>query len=137
MRYSARSEIIVEKIALPPDVRKGQPFDLRIVVNNTNKAAADEPGVVGGTLRVLERTSDQPVELSSQHVDLPPGKSVFTVRQQIDKPDFYTYEAQFIPDDPAADAMSQNNPRDHLHARTRQRPGAADRELQHEANTPN
>ena len=55
------------------------------------------------------RTSDQPIELSSQHVDLPPGKSVFTVRQEIDKPDFYTYEVQFIPDDPAADAMSQNN----------------------------
>ena len=109
VRYGTRSEIIVEKIAMPPDVRKGQPFDLRIVVNNTTEARPDEPGVVGGRLRVLERTSDQPVELSSQHVDLPPGKSVFTVRQQIDKPDFYTYEAQFIPDDPADDAMSQNN----------------------------
>ncbi|MBI2824628.1 MAG: VWA domain-containing protein [Planctomycetia bacterium] len=109
VRYGVRSEIIVEKVAIPPDVRKGQPFDLRIVVNNTNEARPGDPGVVGGTLRVSQRTSDQPNELSSQHVDLPPGKSVFTVRQQIDDPDFYTYEALFVPDDPAADAMSQNN----------------------------
>jgi len=109
IRYGARSEVIVEKVAVPPDVRKGQPFDLRIVVNNTNPEKLGEAGHVRGKLRVLQRTNDQPVELSSEAVDLPPGKSVFTVRQQIDDPDFYTYEAQFIPDDPAMDAMSQNN----------------------------
>jgi uncharacterized membrane protein len=109
VQYGTRSEIIVEKIAMPPDVRKGQPFDLRVVVNNTTEARPGESGIVGGRLVVSERTNDQPHELSSDHVELKPGKNFFTVRQQIDKPDFYTYEAQFIPDDPADDTMSQNN----------------------------
>ena len=52
VRYGSRSEIIVEKIALPPDVRKGQPFDLRIVVNNTNPPESGEQATVGGRLRV-------------------------------------------------------------------------------------
>ena len=30
-----RSEVAVEKVALPPDVRRGQPFELRVVLNNT------------------------------------------------------------------------------------------------------
>ncbi len=104
VRYLARSEVLVEKITVPPDIRKGQPFDLRVVVNNTN-----DTGTVGGRVRVLQRTSDQPIELSSEHVDLAPGKNVFNIRQEIDQPDFYTYEAQFVPDNPADDAMSQNN----------------------------
>ncbi|HEY2840408.1 MAG TPA: glutamine amidotransferase, partial [Pirellulales bacterium] len=109
IRYGARSEIIVEKVTVPPDIRKGQPFDLRIVVNNTNPEKLGEAGHVRGKLIVSQRTNDQPRELSREDVDLPPGKSRFTVRQQIDDPDFYTYEAQFIPDNPAMDAMSQNN----------------------------
>ena len=40
---------------------------------------------------------------------LPPGKKVFTIRQEIDQPNFYTYEARFIPDRPEDDAMPQNN----------------------------
>ena len=96
--------MLVEKITVPPDIRKGQPFDLRVVVNNTN-----ETGTVAGRLRVLKRTNDQPVELSSEQVALSPGKNVFTIRQEIDQPDFYTYEAQFVPENVADDAMSQNN----------------------------
>ena len=29
-----RAEVAVERVALPGDVRRGQPFDLRVVVNN-------------------------------------------------------------------------------------------------------
>ncbi len=104
VRYQTHSEVLVEKITVPSDIRKGQPFDLRVVVNNTN-----ESGTVAGRLRILERTSDQPIELSSQPVVLTPGKNVFAIRQQIEQPDFYTYEAQFTPENVADDAMSQNN----------------------------
>jgi len=104
VRYSVRSEVVVDKVSIPADVRKGQPFDLRVVVNNTNPT-----GHVPGRLRVMVRSGDQPTEISNEPVDLPPGKSVFTVRQEIAHPDFYTYEAQFVPTNPADDAMSQNN----------------------------
>ena len=40
---------------------------------------------------------------------LPPGKKVFTIRQKIEAPNFYTYEARFVPDRPEDDAMPQNN----------------------------
>ena len=38
-----------------------------------------------------------------------PGKRVFTVRETIEEVDFFTYEARFVPDDPAADTLPQNN----------------------------
>jgi len=107
--YGRRAEVMIEKLTLPPDVRKGEPFDLRVVVNNTSQPAAGESGVVSGRLRVTLRTSDQPVELSNDHVDLPPGKSVFTVTQKISQPEIYTYEAIFVPDNPADDTLTQNN----------------------------
>ena len=34
---------------------------------------------------------------------------MFTIQQEIDQPDFYTYEARFVADDAAADGMAQNN----------------------------
>ncbi len=104
IKYEQRSEVLVEKIAVPPDIRKGQPFDLRVYVTNTNAE-----GTVGGRLRVLQRTNDQPIELSSEHIVLKPGKNVFSVRRQIDEPNFYTYEGQFVPDNPADDVLTQNN----------------------------
>ena len=53
-----------------------------------------------GRLIVSQRTDDQPRVLSDQSIELPPGKRVFTLREQIDQPNFYNYEARFVPDDP-------------------------------------
>ena len=39
---------------------------------------------------------------------LEPGKRVFTIREQIEAPDFYNYQAEFIPDDIARDPVTQN-----------------------------
>ena len=38
-----------------------------------------------------------------------PGKRVFSLTQQIDAPAFYTYQARFIPADPAQDPVVTNN----------------------------
>src|SRR5215475_1505700 len=35
VRYSGRTDVAVEKLAVPPDVQSGQPFDLHVVLNNT------------------------------------------------------------------------------------------------------
>ncbi|HUY89526.1 MAG TPA: VWA domain-containing protein [Pirellulales bacterium] len=107
--YGSRSDVLVDKISRPPDVRKGQPFDLAVVLNNTSQPAEGESGVIPGKLIVSRRTDDQPLVLSEDHIELPPGKKVFTVREKIDQPNFYAYEARFVPDDPAADAMIENN----------------------------
>jgi uncharacterized membrane protein len=111
IRYRVRGEVIVDKVAIPADVRKGEPFDLRVVVTNTTEATEDDPGTVSGELLIYRKTDDQPTLLNTDdtRVTLPPGKQVFTIQQTIDTPDFYTYEARFVPDDPANDGMPQNN----------------------------
>lgn len=107
--YGSRSDVLVEKISRPPDVRKGQPFDLGIVLNNASQPAEGESGVIAGKLIVSRRTDDQPIVLTEEEIELPPGKKVYTIREKIEDPNFYAYEARFVPDDPAADAMIENN----------------------------
>jgi hypothetical protein len=120
VRYHNLAEVAVERVALPNDVRRGQPFDLRVVVNNMSEPSANRPGEVSGKLVIHQSTPEGTVLLGEQHVKLPPGKKVFSIRQQIDAPNFYTYEARFIPDRPEDDR---------LHASARQGAGALDRGL--------
>ena len=109
IRYQARAEVAVERVALPPDVRRGEPFDIRVVMSNTAQATAKDSGEVPGRL-VLSRTAGGRTDvLGDQPVVLPPGKKVFSIRQKIEAANFYTYEARFIPDRPEDDAMPQNN----------------------------
>ncbi|HVT30614.1 MAG TPA: VWA domain-containing protein [Lacipirellulaceae bacterium] len=103
-----RSDVAVEKIAMPPDVRRNQPFEVRVVVNNaTDSNGAGHP--IKGHMRIVRKAGDREETLVDEPTEIKPGKSVFPFRQTIDQSDFYTYEARFIPDDPAADAISQNN----------------------------
>jgi uncharacterized membrane protein len=106
---SARADVSVEKVAVPTNIRKGEPFDLRIVLNNSGVATNGNPGTVTGRLVVYERTSDAPQAISEQELTVAPGRHVYTIRRQIDQPDFYTYEAQFIPNQAGDDALRQNN----------------------------
>lgn len=103
----ARSDVALQRITLPPDVRRGQPFDLRVVVTRSSEADDEEPA--RGTLRIIRKTGQREEILADNAVELSPGKRVFSIREQIDRPDFYTYEARFLPDDPASDAVPQNN----------------------------
>ncbi len=107
IHLAARGEVAVEKLTVSNDVRRGQPFDLRVVLNNTTDG--EQGGAVRGRLRIVRRTGERETTMAEQEVELPPGKRVFSIRQQIDQPDFYTYEARFVPDNPADDAMPQNN----------------------------
>ncbi len=80
--YQARAEIIVERVAIPPDVRRGQPFDLRVVITNTAAPQGGDSGEVRGRL-VLSRSaggrtdvlSDEPVTFTPRQKSIyhPPG----------------------------------------------------------------
>ena len=107
--YRPRGEVAVEKVAIPSDVNRGQPFDLRVVVNNTAQPGQKGGGAVKGKLKVVRKTRDREEVLQEQNVSIPPGKQVYTLREEIDSPDFYTYEAVFTPDDRSQDALAQNN----------------------------
>lgn len=107
--YGVRPEVLVEKVTLPTDVRKGQPFDLRVVMNNTSPGKGDGAAGIRGKLIITEQGSEGSHVLSEESVVLPPGKKVFSVRREITEPDFYTYKARFVPEDPTQDAMQENN----------------------------
>ena len=98
-------------MTLPADVRRGQPFDLRVVLVNNTEVPEGEDGNVTGKLRIMRRTSQRETLLVESDVVVPPGKTVIvpSVPETINNPDFYRYEAIFVPDDPEADVMVQNN----------------------------
>jgi uncharacterized membrane protein/Mg-chelatase subunit ChlD len=102
---SARNEVSVEKVDLPAGVRSGQPFELRVVLNNESPDNTDATG----TLRIVRKAGNQEDLVTEQQVELPPGKRVFSIPVTIDQADFYTYEARFSALDPQSDSMPQNN----------------------------
>ena len=111
IRYPPRAEVAVEKVVLPPDVNRGQPFDLRVVLDNIAPPDAKN-AAVKGRLVITRKTQEHEEVLNpdekDQRITLEPGKHVFSQREKIDEPDFYTYEARFIPDDAAHDTITQN-----------------------------
>ncbi len=102
-----RPEVAVEKVVLPADVRQGAPFEARVVLNGGMPQAGDVP--VAGRLRVSRTVGDTSQLLVDQKATLTGGKQVFSFSEKLDSPDFYTYTARFLPDDPAADARAENN----------------------------
>lgn len=103
-----QTEVAVEKVAIPTEVYKSQPFDVRIVLNNLTQAGAEDSKEVSGKIQLIRRTGRQSNTIE-QPIVLAPGKQVFKLTQIIDKSDFYTYEAHFIPDPSSDDFLPQNN----------------------------
>ncbi|MCG8449749.1 MAG: VWA domain-containing protein, partial [Pirellulales bacterium] len=104
---AARSEVAVEKVDVPASARRGQPFELRVVLRNDAPEGSEQ--TVAGKLRMVRKAGDNEQTIVVQDVEIPPGKRVFTIPEEIYQPDFYTYEAHFTPEDAAADGMTQNN----------------------------
>ncbi|HYO26563.1 MAG TPA: VWA domain-containing protein [Lacipirellulaceae bacterium] len=102
-----RAETSVEKVDVPSGVRRGQPFDVRIVLSNESPDPNAPPAP--GRLRLIMKAGEREQTVADQAVSIAPGKQVLTIPQNIDQADFYTYEAVFIPDDAAADGLTQNN----------------------------
>lgn len=107
VRLEASSEILVEKVDLPADIRKGTPFEMRVVVNNYSDGSSAEP--VTGKIRVLQSVGNTESLLIEQSITLTEGKNVLPLRHMIDRPASYTYKAEFTPDSDKQDGLSQNN----------------------------
>ena len=102
-------DVAVEKITIPSEARRGTPFDVRIVLNNSRAESAASGPPASGRLRVFRRAGEREELISEQDVQVRPGKQVFSFREEINLPDFYTYEAHFVPDQAADDPMPQND----------------------------
>ncbi|KAA5542243.1 VWA domain-containing protein [Roseiconus nitratireducens] len=105
----AKSEVLVEKIDLPTDIRKGQPFEARIVVSNYADNAGSDAEPTKGKIRVKQKVGDNESILLEQDITLENGKNVFPLRHTIDRPAPYIYEAEFVPAGDDDDGLRQNN----------------------------
>lgn len=89
--YRYDNEVLVEKVSLPPDVKKGETVNINVVVR------ASAP--TRGKLQVNQNVDGSSVALDAMPVELQRGVNVFSLKQTITEPNFYTYTAQFIPDE--------------------------------------
>lgn len=106
----SRSEVAVEKVVLPSDIRRGQEFEARIVVNHLpDGAVASGENAVSGKLRLTQTTPQREELVIEQDVVLEPGKNVFPFAHKVERTDVFTFDATFVPDDPISDSVTQNN----------------------------
>ena len=101
------NEVLVEKIDLPTNIRKGQPFEARVVISNY--ADDGDAAQVEGTLRVKQRVGGEESLLLEESITLDPGKNVIPMRHEIDQPAAYIYDAEFLPANSSHDGLRQNN----------------------------
>ncbi len=105
IEYKYDREVLVEKVMLPPDVKEGETVNINVVIR------ASEPTT--GKLQIFQKAdnysapapgNEQPVPVS-----LPRGLTVKTLRQKITQPNFYTFKAEFTPDEGTGDRRAVNN----------------------------
>lgn len=102
----AKSEILVEKVDLPNNIRQGQPFETRIVVN---RYQTEESRPVPGRLRLIRGVGPSEQIIVDDEVVLDKDINVFPITDSIPQPAGYTYRAEFVPINPSDDALQQNN----------------------------
>ena len=101
------ADVLVEKIDLPGDVRRGQKFEARVVL--TAAVPAERSRSISGRLSVTRQSGGAEQLLVDEKVTLSPGKNVFPFITQNEEVTAYTYSATFVADSPADDAIAQNN----------------------------
>ncbi|MCO6046861.1 VWA domain-containing protein [Aeoliella sp. ICT_H6.2] len=99
-------EVAVEKLMLPAVVRDGEPFEIRAVLR-ADIQSDDRPAA--GTVRIVRQAFGREEIVAEQSVELPPGKTVLAVNDELGRSGFFTYEAQYSPADPRADGTARNN----------------------------
>ncbi len=106
----AESEVSVDKVVLPTDIRKGQEFEARVVLtNDTRKSDSNPDGTVTGRLRVMQKSSQNEQQVAEEVVTLQPGKNIRGFSLKIDRADVFTFDAVFVPNEKNQDLIPQNN----------------------------
>ncbi len=105
-----RSEVSVDKVVMPANIRKGQEFEIRVVVtNDTQPTEANPTGEVTGELTVKQRDSEVDLGQVSEIVTLKPGKNVRGFTYKIEDTAVFTFDATFVPQKKEEDTIPQNN----------------------------
>ena len=104
--YFYDKEVLVEKVSLPSDVKKGDTVNINVVVRASGPAK--------GTLQIFQKDSENrsvpaPGNEEPVPVELKRGVNVFTLKQPITEPSFYTFTATFNPAAGSGDSRAINN----------------------------
>lgn len=105
LRYKHDREVVFRRLVAPGKARSGQTVPVRFVLSSTAACKG----------KVLLSLNGQAVDLDAAGdavtapVTLKPGTNVHTVSMPLGDRGFHQFEASFIPDDPNADRLSQNN----------------------------
>jgi uncharacterized membrane protein len=103
--YFYDREVLVEKVMIPPDVKKGEKVNIDVVIR------ASEP--TRGTLQIVQKsdnsTTPAPGNDQPQPVELDRGVNVRRLTQLITEPNFYTFSAEFTPEKGSGDRRAINN----------------------------
>ncbi len=94
MGVSRPNDVSVQKLQIPPKLKKGQAFDVKIFIQADQAQSA--------TIRLYR--NDQ--YLGEQKVELAAGKNLFSFPQTLDEPNFYSYDVRV---DAPGDPLPQNN----------------------------
>ncbi|MEM7783201.1 MAG: VWA domain-containing protein [Planctomycetota bacterium] len=105
----ARSEVSVDKVVIPSDIRRGQKFETKVVLTNEVKDEDGSAGEVSGKLRLTRKTAQSEELVAEQAIKLKPGKNIIGFNSELDRSAVYTTDAVFVPDDPTQDLIPQNN----------------------------
>jgi uncharacterized membrane protein/NAD(P)-dependent dehydrogenase (short-subunit alcohol dehydrogenase family) len=110
----SRAEIAVEKVLLPADIRKGQKFEARVLLDYQPPPAdadrtVDSGQETTGKLRLTQRINQREELIAEQQVTLRPGKNVVAFQHELEQSAIVSFEATFVPDDPANDGVQKNN----------------------------
>jgi uncharacterized membrane protein/Mg-chelatase subunit ChlD len=103
VKLTLRSEVAVERVMIPSNIRRGQPMETRVVLHNFSDKT------ILGQVTFTRKAGLHDEFLGQIDVELPPGKKVYSFADRIDDPGAYTYQADFVPKNPDDDLMSQNN----------------------------
>jgi Mg-chelatase subunit ChlD len=104
IHYERRGDVAIEKLVAPTDVRGATPFAVRVVLNNL---APDQ--TIAGKVRITRELGGVKQLVIEEEVAVKPGKHVLDLTQELNEAGLSTYEALFLPDNPANDLRAENN----------------------------
>jgi uncharacterized membrane protein len=105
IEYFYDREVLVEKVSIPPDVKKGETVNIDVVIR------AAEP--TKGTLQIFQKADNYRAPAAGNEqpepIELQRGINVFQRKQLITEPNFYTFMAEFNPGAGSGDQRAVNN----------------------------
>lgn len=106
LTYRHTNEVVFNRMVAPPRARNGATVPLKFVLNSTTRTTGKLMLSLNGKLVKLNPSSN---EMAAAVTLEGPGVTVMTVSMPLATRGIQEFQATFVPDDPAADRLAQNN----------------------------